>query len=301
MLVYLAKRGAARLSLMLGAGIAIFVLTRPLIADAVPAAPMPGSIATVIVQCAEWIMSLLGGDFGRSAMADAPTLALMCERLPMTLQVIAASLALALAVALPVGLLAATKPRHALDRAARALVFVTQAMPLAAVAPVLMLVFAILLRWLPAGGHVDAAIQPARAAAHLLLPSIALAIGLLPMLLGAIRDGAGTALGERHLLVARAFGASPRGLVWGRALRLALASALTSLAALAGQALSGAILVEVIFDLPGLGRLVMESLVARDYVLLRGLALASAILIGATALAGDVLRGLLDRRTWSTT
>lgn len=310
MLVYLAKRGAARLSLLFGAGVVIFLLTRPLIADATPGATLPAAIVAMIVQTrsllgsdvailtqfAEWTMSLLGGDFGRSAAADASTLTLIRQRLPVTLHLIAGGLALALVVALPVGLLAAARPGRALDRASRVLVFVTQAMPMAGVSLVLMLVFAILLRWLPAGGHVDPTTQPVRALAHLLLPAGALAIGLLPMLLCAIRDGARAAHGERHLDTARASGVSPRRLIWGRTLRLTLAAALVPIASLAGQMMSGAILVEAVFDLPGVGRLVIESLDARDYGLLRGLALASVMTMVATALAGDVLRGLLDRR-----
>jgi peptide/nickel transport system permease protein len=157
-------------------------------------------------------------------------------------------------------------------------------------------VLAITLRWLPAGGHAGASAGLGRAAAHLLLPAATLALAILPVLLCAIRDGTQAARAERHLLLARAFGASPRALAWGRMLRLGLATALTPHASLVAQALSGVILVEAIFDLPGLGRLVIESVAARDHILLRGLALIGTATVVSAGFAGDVLRGLLDRR-----
>jgi peptide/nickel transport system permease protein len=313
MLLHLAKRGVAQLSLLVAAAVAIFLLLRPLIAEAPAGTPLPAPVETLVVgmparlgiempvlaQLARWIAALLAGDLGHSISADAAIADLLRVRLSVTLHLVAASLAMALALALPAGLIAAARPYGLVDRLARGLAFLAQAAPMAGVALVPMLVFAILLRWLPAGGHVDPATEPTRAMAHLLLPAATLAIGLLPILLRTLRDGARDARRERHLLLARAFGASPRAVAWGRVSRLALVSALTALAPIAAQALSGAILVEAIFELPGLGRLVIESIAARDYVLLRALALASAVALAATALVGDLLRGLLDRRVRS--
>jgi peptide/nickel transport system permease protein len=305
MIRFLIKRSFALAILLIGASIVIFLLTRALPGEPIAADPRVREIMDVlsarlgvefpaVARYLDWLAAALRGELGRPGSTGAGEV--LMQRLPVTLHLMAASLVLAVVVAVPAGMAAARRKGGIVDRVCRALAFVGAAVPVFWQALVMILVFAVLLRWLPASGYVAPDQEAALSARHMLMPAIVLATGVAAAILCAVRTATIDALGQPHLIVARAAGLSDRAAFWGRVLPRALASALGRMGAVPGQLLAGAVLVETVFDLPGLGRLLVESTRTRDYAAMQGVALASVAAVLLLTLAGDTLRALLDRR-----
>lgn len=305
MIRFLIKRSLATTMLLIGASIVIFLLTRASPGEPVATDPRVREIMGMlsahlgfelpaVAPYLDWLAAMLRGEFGRPGSAGAGEI--LVRRLPVTLSLIAVSLALALVVAVPAGMAAARRKGGIVDRVCSAIAFVGAAVPVFWQAMVMILVFAVILRWLPASGYVAPDQDAVLSARHMLMPAIVLATGVAAAILCAMRTATIDALGRPHLIVARAAGLSERAAFWSQVLPRALASALGMLGAVPGQLLAGAVLVETVFDLPGLGRLLVESIRTRDFAAMQGVALASVAVVLVLTFAGDTLRALLDRR-----
>jgi peptide/nickel transport system permease protein len=223
------------------------------------------------------------GDLGRSIAFRAPVASVIAARYPATLELAGAALALALVLSLPLGVAAAVRPRSALDRLARTASLGGVCLPSFWLGPVLILVFSIGLGWLPVSGR--------GGPAHLVLPAVTLGLGMTGILLRLTRASVIAALAEDYVRTARAKGAPEWRIVGVHALRNALLP-VTSVAGLqAGALLAGAVITETIFAWPGIGRLVVQAIDARDYPLVQGCVLA----IGVSYVAVNTLTDLLHR------
>jgi peptide/nickel transport system permease protein len=229
-----------------------------------------------------WVAGMLRGDFGISYTYRVPVAELVADRLEVSLPLALMALALATAIALPVGLLAAARRGRAADRLAMAAAQVGIALPNFWFAMLLVLVFAVTLRWFSAGGFPgwEAGLGPALKA--LILPAVALALPQAAILARVLRSALIETLGQDYIRTARAKGLTRGQALRRHALRNALIPVLTILGLQFAFLIAGAIVIERVFFLPGLGRLIFEGITQRDLIVVESvtmLLVATVILV----------------------
>ncbi len=220
------------------------------------------------------------GDLGRSLRFDRDVGAIIAERYPSTLQLTMAALAVAIALAVPAGVRSARRRNRWDDRMLGLVSLLGLSFPNFAMGPILILVFAIGLGWLPVSGE--------GSAAHLVLPAVTMGAALAAILTRMVRTAMLEELGQDYVRTARAKGLSERVVVYRHALRNALVPVLTVVGLQFGALLAGAIVTETIFSWPGIGRLTVQAIANRDYYLVQGCILA----IGLTYVAANFLTDL---------
>jgi peptide/nickel transport system permease protein len=240
------------------------------------------------VQYVEWLWGALRLDFGNSFYFRGTVVELIADRLPVTLTLGAFAIAFALVVSIPLGVLAAVKQNTWIDRAALTVAVSGQAMPSFWFALILILVFAVTLRWLPVSGS--------DTWAHFVLPAIALGYYATPSIMRLTRTGMLDVLASDYIRTARAKGLRPNKVLFKHALR----NALTPVVALAvvqfGFILSGSIVIETVFSLQGLGLLMWESIGRKDFPVVQAILLLIAMMYVALAFLADLLNAWLDPR-----
>lgn len=235
------------------------------------------------VQYLAWLGQVVQGNLGVSLRHNRPVLALVLETFPATLLLAAGSIALGLAIALPAGILAATRRDGPLDVAISTLALAGISVPSFSLGTVLLLVFAVHLRWLPAIG------SP-------VLPIVTLGLAAAGILSRTVRGGILDELDRDYVRTARARGLTERAILLKHVLKNGLFSTVTIFGVLLGVQLSGAIVVEQVFAWQGLGWLVLQAIGFRDYALVQGVVLfIAASFVGVTLLV-DVLYAALDPR-----
>jgi len=240
------------------------------------------------VQYVRFLARAAVGDLGDSITFRAPVGRVIAARYPATLELAAAALLLGIGLAVPLGAAAAVRPGSFLDRAVRLGSLAGVCVPTVWLGPLLVLVFSVGLGWLPVSGR--------GGLAHLVLPAITLGLGMASILVRLTRASMLSALREDFVRTARAKGAPEWRAVGVHALRNALLPVTTVAGLQAGALLAGAIISETLFAWPGVGRLVVEAINARDYPLVQGCVLVigtSYLLINT---ATDVLHRLIDPR-----
>ncbi|WP_373048364.1 ABC transporter permease [Vulgatibacter sp.] len=247
------------------------------------------------VQFGRWLGGVVQGDLGTST-TGRPVAAEIAERLPVTLELAAIALLVALAAGVPLGIVAALRPGSATDRLASGTGLLGISMPGFWLATVLILVFALELRWLPPGGWVSPLADPAANLRSMLLPGLALGAAVTGVLLRMTRSAMLEALQADHVRTAKAMGLGPLAVLLRHALRPALVPILTVLGIQAGYLLGGSVVIEQVFSLPGIGQLAFQALERRDYVLLQAVVLLIGTAFVAINLAVDLLYGLVDPR-----
>jgi len=244
-----------------------------------------------------WLTSLLRGDAGYSIRTGRPVLLEIAQRLPATLELALAATAIALAVGLPLGLLSALRPRLRLDVAARIGGLIGLSLPNFWLGTLIIVLFSLYLRWLPnTGGYVDFLQDPAGNLRLLLFPAITLGLALAAATMRMTRSAMLDVLGADYVRTATAKGLAPRVVLRRHVLKNGLIVVITLLGIQVGQLLGGAVVVEEIFAVPGVGRLLLNAIVQRDYALVQGAVLVIAILFVALNIVVDLLYGYLDPR-----
>jgi len=244
-----------------------------------------------------WLGAALGGDFGYSRAFNRPVLDVMTPNLGRTALLMGLSFVLSIAIAIPLGLLAAVKQRRFTDYAINLFCFAGKSVPPFWLALMLILFFAVDLQWLPAGGieTVGASgwIDKAR---YLVLPVLCLTLLNLASVARLMRAEAIGALRQDYIRTARSKGITERRVIWGHALRNALNPVVTVIALEFGTLFSGALITETVFSYPGMGKMIYDSILGNDYNLaLIGLLFATLlVLIGN--LAADLAYAALDPR-----
>jgi len=245
------------------------------------------------VQLLSYLHAVGSGTLGRpyAAYFDAPTVsALLADRLPYTLELAFAAMLVAALIALPAGIAAAHRPHGLFDRAALGFSIFGVAIPTFWLGPVLLYLFAVRLDLLPGPA------EPISGPAHLVLPAATLGLGASGKLLRFVRAGVLEARTEDHVLVARAKGAHGLGLVLRHVLPSALVPVITLMGVQLASLLGGTIVVEQVFARPGIGRLLLEAILARDYNVVQGCVLAIATAYVLVHLVVDLLYAWVDPR-----
>lgn len=249
-----------------------------------------------------YVAGLATGDFGWSVAFDRPVIAVVLERLPVTLALMGAATLLAFALGTGLGVVAGARPGRAVDRSLSAAALVLNAMPSFWLGLVLALVFAVRLRWLPLAGietigadqrGFDRLLDQAR---HLVLPAATLGLVYAALYLRMMRAGMVEAWRSDHVRAARAKGIGRRRLVLRHVARSALLPVVTVLGLQSATLLGGSVVIESLFAVPGLGRLAFEAVVQRDLPLLLGILVTSALLVLVVNLLIDLLYARLDPR-----
>jgi peptide/nickel transport system permease protein len=248
------------------------------------------------VQYLRWVGGMLHGDFGRSFKDNRPVLATLLQKLPITGELTAASLVIAWAIALPAGVLAAWRPRTALAYGASAGALVGLSLPSFCSGLLFIYLFAVHLRWLPASGFAPLAEGLGRNVRTIFMPSVVLGIILAGVVMRQLRSSMLEVLSADFVRTARAKGLGHAAVLIRHGLRNAVIPVITVMGLQLGTLLGGAVITETIFALPGLGRLAVDSIYGRDYPMLEGVVMASALSILLINLGVDIMYALIDPR-----
>ena len=240
------------------------------------------------VRYVHWLGNAVQGDFGFSYRSGEPVTAALLQRLPSTLQLAAAATLLAVALALPLGVLGAIRRNSPADHLTRAVAMAGASMPSYWLAYLLILVFAVRLHWLPVSGR--------GGWQHLVLPAVALGLGSAAVLMRLTRAELLETLNQDYVQTGRAKGLSESRVVTGHALRNALIPVVTMTGIQFGTLLGGAAIVETVFAWPGIGKFLVDSISARDYPVIQGFVIVAGTIFLLINLAVDVAYAWLDPR-----
>ena len=235
-----------------------------------------------------YLGDLITGDLGRSIHSRRPVLAEIAERFPATVELMLGAMAVALLMALPLGIISALRPYGWLDGTSMLISFLGISIPNFWLGPMLIILFSIQLGWLPVNerGGIE----------HLILPAITLGTAMAAMLSRMIRASLLEVLDEEYVTNARAKGLPERMVIFKHALRNALIPVITIIGLQVGVLLSGAIITEAIFDWPGLGSLLLEGIYSRNYPLVQGCILVIATVYVLVNLVTDIAYAWADPR-----
>jgi peptide/nickel transport system permease protein len=248
------------------------------------------------LQYATWMGRLLQGDLGRSIRNREPVIENVGRRIRPSLQLAGLAMAISLLVASPIGILSAARRNSTLDRFGTSFALFGICMPNFLIALLLIFVFGVTLRWLPISGYVDPLEEPWDGLRSLALPAITLGLALAAVITRTLRSSMLEALSEDYIRTARAKGLSDGAVIRRHALKNALIPVVTVLGLQLGTLIGGAVITEYVFALPGVGRLVVDAVFARDYPLVQGVVLLIAVGFIVSNLMVDLLYGWIDPR-----
>lgn len=305
MLRYAAGRMILTVPVLVGAAVLIFLLMQLVPGDAVSAVMAGGAKLSpeqqlemreafglnrpLAVQLGDYLWGLVRGDFGRSTRSDRSVISLVGAQIPSTLILVAAGMAVALLIGVPLGVLAARRRNTLADTAAMGTAVLGLSIPQFWLGLMLILLFAETLGWFPAlssGGFNKG----------LVLPALALGAAEAAVLARLVRSSLVEALEQDYMTTARAKGASDRRAAWRHGLRNALVPVVTMIGLQVGNLLGAAVVIEMLFARPGLGQLVVNSILRRDLPVLQGSILILAAVFVLINLAVDILYKFLDPR-----
>lgn len=248
------------------------------------------------VQYVKWIGELTCGDLGRSITYDVPIASLILSRLQVTLPLAVLSILFAVLFSIPLGVYAARHRNRPGDYGVMVFSQIGLAIPAFWAGILLILLFAVELRWFSAGGFKPWADTPWGAFKSLLLPALSLGLIRAAVLARLIRSCMLEVLGEDYIRTARSKGLTEKTVVYKHAFRNALIPVVTIVGLQMGELLAGAIVIENVFNLPGLGRLIFLAIGQRDLPVVQGVTLLIAFLIVAINFSVDVVYGVVDPR-----
>ncbi|SFZ80593.1 peptide/nickel transport system permease protein [Devosia enhydra] len=301
MLGYVASRLIYAILVVFGVSVAVFFLIRiggdPSALFLPPEASLEDIAAfrtqmgfdrPIVVQYLDFLGRAVQGDFGQSLRYQQPAMQLVLERVPATLQLSAAALALSLLISIPLAILAATHRGSIFDRVGLVVSLIGQSFPTFWLAIMLILIFSEHLRMLPPSGR--------GTWAHLIMPAIALAAYSTAIITRLLRSSMIEVLQSDYVRTARGKGLSQGRVVFRHALRNAAIPTLTVIGLQVGALLGGAVITEEIFAYPGIGRLAIQAIANRDFTVVQAFVLFMAVLIVSINLLVDLSYGLLDPR-----
>ena len=243
-----------------------------------------------------WIGNVLTGDFGFSWRIRMPVSELILDKLPVTAQLAAMSFIIAVLIGVPAGILSAVKRDRPADWAANGIALFGISTPNFWLGIMMILFFSVELGWLPPSGYVPLTEDFWQSIATTIMPAFVLGTGVASVLMRHTRAAMLTALSQDYVRTARAKGLRERVVVWKHALRNALIPVVTLGAIEFGRLLAGAVLTEQVFTIPGFGKLIVDAVFNRDYPVVQGLVLATALIFVVLSLVADLLYMAINPR-----
>jgi peptide/nickel transport system permease protein len=248
------------------------------------------------VQYLHWIGNVLQGDLGESMRIKQPVSQLIAEKLPVTLQLGTMAMLFALLIGIPAGIVSAVRKGTAWDTAANVLALAGLSTPNFWLGIMMIFLFSVSLGWLPASGYVSLLEDPLQSLATTVMPAFVLGSGIAAVLMRHMRSSLLQAMAADYVRTARAKGLLERQVVLRHGLRNALTPVITLGALEFGTLLSGAVLTEQVFSIPGLGKLIVDAVFNRDYAVVQGVVLVTATVYILLNLLADVLYVLANPR-----
>ena len=248
------------------------------------------------VQCLHWIGNVLQGDLGESMRIKQPVAQLIAEKLPVTLQLGTMAMLFALLIGIPAGIVSAVRKGTAWDTAANVVALAGLSTPNFWLGIMMIFLFSVSLGWLPASGYVSLLEDPLQSLATTVMPAFVLGSGIAAVLMRHMRSSLLQAMAADYVRTARAKGLLERQVVLRHGLRNALTPVITLGALEFGTLLSGAVLTEQVFSIPGLGKLIVDAVFNRDYAVVQGVVLVTATVYILLNLLADVLYVLANPR-----
>lgn len=310
MISYIAGRLLQALPVLVLASMAVFSVLRLIPGD--PADIIAGENASpaevealrdelglsdpIPIQYLRWIGDLSRGEFGVSLRTGVPVTDLLELSLPPTLELAVAAYVVALVIGIPLGTIAGVKPRSLWDWGLSLFTVGTLGVPSFLLGVLLLWLFAVTLGWLPASGRVSPFVDPIQSLRHLALPAFALGTGLAAVLARYTRTSVQAAMGQDYIRTARAKGLRSYDVVVRHALRNSLIPVVTIVALQLGNIMAGAVVIERVYTRPGLGRLVVDAILNRDYIIVQSTLIILVVIFIMVNLAADIAYGLLDPR-----
>jgi peptide/nickel transport system permease protein len=310
MIGYLLRRVLAAIPVMGVVALFVFLLLRLTPGD--PAAILAGDNATpeqlenirnslglnepIYVQFISWVNQLLHGDLGVSLISRVPVLQMIGQRVEPSLSVALATIILSIIVAVPLGVIAAWKHGTWIDRFVMGLSVIGFSVPVFVIGYVLIEVFAIDLRWVPVQGFRSITTGFGPFFQRIILPTCALSFIYVALIARMTRAAMLDVLGEDFVRTARAKGVNEVSVLIGHALRNAAVPVITVIGSGFALLISGVVVTESVFNLPGIGRLTVDAVLARDYPVIQGMILLTSFIYLAVNLLIDLAYSLLDPR-----
>ncbi len=307
---YIARRLLQLVPVLLLASIVIFGLMRLIPGD--PAQVLAGEDASperiqevrvrlgldqpLPMQYVVWLGRVLQGDLGESVISGQSVATILSQKLPATAELAVGALLLALVVGIPLGVTAALRRGSGLDLAVTAYTSIVLGIPNFWLGLLLIIVFVVMLNWLPPGGRVPFTENPLEAIKYLLMPVLTLSIRASGIFIRFTRTAMLEVLPEDYVRTARAKGLTESAVVLRHALRCALIPVVTIVGLEFGRLLAGAVIAEQIFAWPGVGRLIIQSVGQRDYAIVQGVLLLLVAVFVLINLLTDLIYGFLDPR-----
>ncbi|QGY31339.1 ABC transporter permease [Pantoea cypripedii] len=245
------------------------------------------------VQFAGFVRQVASGNLGNSYAMHAPVTAVIAERLPVTLLLTGMAALFSLLMAIPLAFISALKRNSATDITIRGASQVTLSMPSFYIGLVLLTVFAAQLHWFPVGGYGDTWGQRIY---HLFLPAMTLAVSITSVLIGSLRNSIIAVLDAEYITFARAKGLSNRVVLLRHVLRNSLIPMLSLFALNIGTTIGSAVITETVFAVPGIARLMVDSIFSRDYPMIQGLVIVLSVLVSLIFLITDIVQVMIDPR-----
>ncbi|MDT7723672.1 MAG: peptide/nickel transport system permease protein [Actinomycetota bacterium] len=294
---------------LLIASIVVFLGVRALPGDAATAMSSEGASPEVLaqirqsygldkplpVQYLDWVGHLLTGDLGKSPQTGLSVSAVLASRIPVTLELAGVALLLALLFGIPIGIFAALKRNTAFDYLSTTGSMLGLSVPHFWFGILFILLFAVKLHWLPASGFVPLT-DPVANLQHIIMPAAVLAIGLAAVLIPQMRSALIQSLSEDYIRTARAKGLAQSAVIGKHALRNSLTAVVTVVGLQLGALISGVVITEQIFVVPGIGKLTLDSVYNRDYPMLQAVVLITASAYIVVNLITDLVYSALNPR-----
>ncbi len=268
--------------------------------------PTPARIAEIrqlygldrpfLLQYLTWLWHACHGDLGHSLLSSEDVLHLVLDRLPNSLLIAICALALSAAVGIPLGVAAATHVGGRVDAFVTGFVSLGVALPSFWLAMILVANFSLRLPWFPATGSVAFSGDPVAALHHAILPAVALAAGGAAELARLLRSALIEVLASQYMRTLRAKGLAPAAILWRHALKNVSVTLLTILGLLVNRLFAGAVVIEAVFAIPGIGSLVAYSAINKDFPVVQGVVLVLVVIVLLVNLVVDVLSVILDPR-----
>jgi peptide/nickel transport system permease protein len=310
MFAYVVRRVIATVPVM--AVVALFVFSLLYIAPGDPAAVIAGDQATpadverirqslgldrpFLIRFGEWVWQILHGDLGTSIFTNLPVTTMMAQRFEPTLSLMVVTMCFAVAVAVPIGVLAAWKAGTWIDRAIMAFAIFGFSVPVFVIAYLLAFVFALKLEWLPVQGYTSLSEGVWPWFENLILPAIALGCIYIALIARVTRAAMLEVLQQDYIRTARAKGIGQQGILFVHALKNASVPIVTVIGIGVALLIGGAVVTESVFAIPGLGRLTVDAILRRDYPLIQGIVLLFSFIYVLVNLLVDLSYTLLDPR-----
>ncbi len=244
----------------------------------------------------DWMYSMFKGDFGKSLITGQPVIEIIKARLPITVELALLSLIIAVIIAIPLGIISAIKRNKPIDLVASVFAVAGMTIPHFWLGMLLILLFSITLKWLPASSYVPFFIDPVANLSHMIMPALAIGVGFAATFMRQTRSALLEVMDQDYIITAKAKGLKGSVVIWKHALRNSLIPVVTVIAMSTGRLIGGAVICETVFTMPGMGMGIVDGIMNRDYPIVMGLIMVSAIMIIMINTIVDIMYIVIDPR-----